>query len=274
MAAIECFEDTRLQALCDVLGDTAEGLTGGEIGHILQSVGIDDPLVGGTKRHRLFAALQGRQRQDCCANNILSFVQAAMDPVRFVREPQKFHERRDRLNQALIFAGWSLGENGKLSRTAPASTMSDAQARAGRLRAALERRGVVHPDVMRFCKAELVANNSFHAVLEATKSLAEKVRNRTGLIADGAALVDEAFGFRGAVPYLALNSLQTETEQSEQSGFMNLLKGIFGHFRNPTAHAPRATWVVPEDDAVDLLTFTSYLHRRLDGAVRTHRGQP
>jgi uncharacterized protein (TIGR02391 family) len=93
----------------------------------------------------------------------------------------------------------------------------------------------------------------------------------TGLSGDGAGLVDEAFGFRGSVPYLALNALQSETEQSEQSGFMNLLKGVFGHFRNPTAHAPRVNWHMREEDAVDLLTFASYLHRRLDSAVRTSR---
>lgn len=271
MAATRCIEDIKLQAICDVLGDTADGLTGGEIGQLLAQARIEDPLAGATKRHRLFAALQARQQQDRCANNVLAFVLAVMDPVRYIREPQKFHDRRERLNHALIFVGWSLGDDGKLAPAAPASTISEAQARAGRLRSALERRGTVHPDVMRFCKAELVANDSFHAVLEATKSLADKLRTRTGLTADGSALVDEAFGFRGAVPYLALNSLQTETEQSEQSGFMNLLKGIFGHFRNPTAHAPRVAWQMAEEDAVDLLTFASYLHRRLDAAVRTQR---
>lgn len=273
MAAIESIEETKLQAICDVLGDTAEGLTGTEIGQMLRQAGIDDPFAGGTKRHRLFAALQDRQRRDRCANSVFAFVQFAMDPVRYVREPQRFHERRERLNQALIFAGWSLGENGKIAPAGRAATMTEAQARAGRLRAALERRGRIHPDVMRFCSAELVANDSFHAVLEATKSLAEKIRHRTGLQGDGGGLVDEAFGFRGAVPYLALNTLQSETEQSEQSGFMNLLKGIFGHFRNPTAHAPRAVWHLLEEDAVDLLTFASYLHRRLDAAVRTPRGE-
>lgn len=39
----------------------------------------------------------------------------------------------------------------------------------------------VHPDVLRFCRAELVQQNYFHAVLEAAKSVADKLRTLTGL---------------------------------------------------------------------------------------------
>lgn len=269
--AIPTFEATKLQAICDVLGDTEHGLTGGEIGRALAAVGIEDPLAGATKRHRIFEALAARQQRDRCGNNVVAFIQTALDPVSYARDTSKFHERRERLNQVMVFDGLRVGENGKVTKTAAVSTLGESQERAGRLRAALERRGQVHPDVMRACRAELLTENCFHAVLEATKSLAQKIRDRTGLTCDGAALVDEAFGFRGQVPYLALNSLTTETEQSEQSGFMNLLKGIFGHFRNPTAHAPRISWRVPETDALDLLVFVSYLQRRLDAAVRTPR---
>jgi hypothetical protein len=49
---------------------------------------------------------------------------------------------------------------------------------------------------------------------------------------------------------------------------MNLMKGMFGAFRNVTAHAPKISWVITEQDAMDLLTL---LHRRLDAAVFTRR---
>ena len=97
--------------------------------------------------------------------------------------------------------------------------------------------------------------------------VAEKLRQRTGLTTDGPALIDAAFG--GETLKLALNSLQIESEKSEQRGFVNLLKGLFGTFRNVTAHAPRVTWPIREQDALDLLTFVSYAHRRIDAAVRT-----
>ena len=84
---------------------------------------------------------------------------------------------------------------------------------------------------------------------------------------DGSDLVDAALG--GSAPLLAINSLQTETERSEQRGFTNLIKGVFGTFRNVTAHTPRVCWAVKELDALDLLSTLSYIHRRLDTAVRT-----
>jgi len=51
----------------------------------------------------------------------------------------------------------------------------------------------------------------------------------TGLTSDGADLVDAAFSFNSVVPHLALNSLQTESDKSEQKGFMNFLKAIAGN---------------------------------------------
>jgi nitrogenase molybdenum-iron protein alpha/beta subunit len=35
-------------------------------------------------------------------------------------------------------------------------------------------------------------------------------------------------------------------EKSGQRGFTNLLKGLFGTFRNPTAHARRIKWNMSE----------------------------
>lgn len=45
-----------------------------------------------------------------------------------------------------------------------------------------------------------------------------------------------------------------------------LTKGMFGTFRNTTAHAPKVSWPIGLDDALDLLTLASLLHRRLDSA--------
>ena len=52
---------------------------------------------------------------------------------------------------------------------------------------------------------------------------------------------------------------------------MNLFIGMFGTFRNVTAHGPKITWNITEQDALDLLTLISLLHRRLDATVPTGR---
>jgi len=101
-------------------------------------------------------------------------------------------------------------------------------------------------------------------VLEATKSIADKLRAKTGLTEDGAKLVDAALC--GSAARLAINDLVTDSQRSEQSGFANLVKGVFGMFRNPTAHEARVLWTMTKEDAEDLLSLASLIHRRLDAA--------
>jgi len=170
---------------------------------------------------------------------------------------------RANVNRALAFSGLAVIATGEISSVTRAETLTEAQHRADELRADLTRRGV-HPDVLRFCRAELVADNYFHAVLEATKSIADKLRTKSGVTEDGAKLVD--ISLCGSAPRLAINDLTTESQRSEQSGFANLIKGVFGMFRNPTAHKARILWAITKDDAEDLLSLASLIHRRLDAA--------
>jgi uncharacterized protein (TIGR02391 family) len=269
MSRISVFAQSHLRAICELLGDTSTGLTGSEISQLLRDCGIDDPFSTLTKRHRLFEALDQRQKQDDCGNHVVAFLLAAMSPVRYVGRADLFEDRRAQLNQVLSFASLSLGKDGTLQSVTVVRTLDEAEQRAGRLRSQLLSR-TVHPDVLRFCRAELLQDNYFHAVFEATKSVADKIRDKSGLTSDGARLVDQAFGLdQFGHPLLALNSLQTDTERSEHRGLMNLIKGLFGTFRNTTAHAPKIAWVITEQDALDMLSLASLLHRRLDQAVRT-----
>jgi uncharacterized protein (TIGR02391 family) len=271
MVAIREMDDATLEAVCAVLGDTSTGLTGSEIARLLSQVGIDDPVPTMTKRHRLFAALAQRQRADRCANNVLAFLKEAMTPVRYVGAQGLFEQRRDDLNRCLAFCGLVLRDDGSFAQVSQARTLPEADQRATRLRSTLVGRDV-HGDVLRFCRAELLQDNYFHAVFEAAKSVAQKIREKSGLDGDGSQLVDEAFGIPGSgLPFLAFNSLRTDTELSEHRGLMNLLKGLFGAFRNTLAHAPKISWPMGEQDALDILSLCSLLHRRLDGAVRTTR---
>ena len=110
-------------------------------------------------------------------------------------------------------------------------------------------------------------DNYFHAVFEACKGLAQRIRDMTTIQLDGASLVDKVFSIEK--PILALNTLQTETEKSEHKGFAMLLKGCFAAIRNPMAHQPKILWE-GEDDAADYLTLVSLLNRKLDSCVLTN----
>lgn len=120
---IPSFDLGVLQSICDVLGDTERGFSGSEIGRYLRECGIDDPLPAMTKRHRLFEALKARQSADRCGNNVVAFVQHAMNPVRHHDARDWFEERRSKLNGVLIFAGYELHDNGKLREVTKAETL-------------------------------------------------------------------------------------------------------------------------------------------------------
>jgi uncharacterized protein (TIGR02391 family) len=239
------FSLSQLEAIADALGDTADGLTGPEIGLLLANARIGDVAPGITKRKTL---------RDETGTICASFGA--------IRAHARASESQPRIRGA---------SGGVERRTGFERTRLDAPGRHPQgkdLRADLSARGA-HPDVLAFCRSELVADNYFHAVLEATRSVAAKLRDRTGLTDDGAALVDRALG--GNPPMLAINALTDDSQVSEQRGFANLVKGMFGMFRNTTAHAPRMNWNMTRRDAEDLLTLASLIHRRLDAAVMPAR---
>lgn len=262
--SVSAFEAAQLDQISAVLGATNEGLTGGQIGRYLSQLQLPDIYPGSTKRFRLYEALVQAQNQSGNGDGVIAFIETAMNPLRWTSAKTGFSNMRNELNTVLRFCGYELGEGGKVIVVHPVYTLAEAQQRADTLRAILEGRSV-HPDLLKFCRAELLQENYFHAVFEATKSVADKIRSKSGLLTDGSELVDKAFGLGS--PLIAINSLQTETEQSEQKGFANLLRGMFGVFRNTTAHAPKIKWPIDEQDALDLLSLASYMHRRLDRAT-------
>lgn len=265
--AIPAFTDAQLESLAKILG---ECFTGSDLSRLLQSASLAEPAdPPSTKWRRLLFVFQHYQAAHHVGNHIGAFLQVVLEPARWHGNATGLESTRGQVNEILAFSGLGVGEDGKLRSVQVAKTLTEAQRRVGRLRAELEKRGV-HADVLRFCRVELLQENYFHAVLEATKSVGEKIRAKSGLTEDGAPLVDQAFGGDPTkLPILAFNTLRTPTEWSEHRGLMNLLKGLFGAFRNPTAHEPRISWAIDDTDAHDLLTLASLLHRRLDAATRT-----
>jgi len=265
MERIEPFNSQHLEAACQVLADAQRGLTGTQIERLLQEIKVEDVSPSLTKWKRLFNALCVAQNNHRVGNHLIMFINRAMNPVRYARDKAAFDWRRNELNVVLAFCGFQVREDGKVIRSSKETTLTGARARAGRLQSALESRSV-HPEVLKYCRAELLQDNYFHAILEATKGVAQRIRDMSGLGTDGADLVNTAFSTK--TPILAVGPLVTDTERSEQKGFLNLLVGLFGAIRNPVAHAPKISWPMPEQDALDILTFISFINRKLDNVVK------
>jgi uncharacterized protein (TIGR02391 family) len=228
------FSEPDLTSIAKCIEDAA---THAELDSLLRDVGLVEPSgrEGFSKWKRVYNALANAQNCTGTGNLAMKLIQTVLSPRRFVHKAENFDDARARVNEFLAFHGWHLLSNGKYDRVAQASTIEEAKARADRLRSELDRRQV-HSDVLAFCRAELLQDNYFHAVLEATKSVSEKIRAMTGLTGDAGELATKALSLgQAGMPFLAFNSLTTDTERSEQSGVMNLFVGMFGAFRNVTA---------------------------------------
>lgn len=265
MERIEPFNAQKLEAACRVLADTERGLTSSELEYLIQDCKIQDVAPKMTKWKRLFNALAEAQNKYQVGNHLIMFINRALDPVSYALDKEKFEWRRSELNVVLSFSGFSVREDGKVARTTKVTTLKGARERAGALRAKLEDRGA-HAEVFNYCRAELLDENYFHAVLEAIKGIAQRIRDMTNLTTDGADLVNTVFSVKS--PVLQINSLTTDTEVSEQKGFSNILVGLFGSVRNPVAHAPKTSWPMSEQDALDIMSTVSFIHRKLDNATR------
>ncbi len=160
-----------------------------------------------------------------------------MQPALHFNNPTRRQNLQDGLTERLSLLGLEVREDGKVGKTRrTATTVDEAVRLAGRLRTELVSRGT-HPEVLRYCEEELVRRSIFHAVFEATKGLAARLRQLSGSTLDGSELVNHCFGPKGGTtPVLRINGHQTMSEQSEHRGFANLLHGIFGTFRNLPAH--------------------------------------
>jgi len=262
MPRVDSFPEGQIEALARLLGECGSG---SDISRVLNDRNLFDDSGESTKWRRLYRVFLATQRQYGCANRVIDFIGAFLTPARFVGKNDEFEVHRQNLNTILAFSGLEYGADGKFRNVAAASTLDEAEKRLRTIRAKFQGRRM-HAEVLKYCRSELLQDNYFHAVFEATKGLAQRLRDMAGVDADGARLVDLVFSIER--PMLALNSLQSETEKSEHRGFAALLKGCFAAVRNPLAHGPKILWD-GEDDAADYLTLISLLHRRLDGCVST-----
>ena len=255
-----------LRGIADVLGATDDGLKGSEIAHNLAQVRVLDVNPGMTKRRRLFNALTERQNKDRVGNCVVAFMTETMSPVHYRDDPAGFSRRQADLNEVLVFAGYCINDEGKVERPrgGKASTLDEAAERANTIRVELRRRDT-HPDVLRYCTVELLMKNNFHALLEASKSMPDRIRLMTGETSDGAELI-QATVTPSSGPLVAINAGATETDRKEQSGFANLIIGLLGLYRNPTAHDPKLHRTVSDKELLEALTTMSMVHRRLDDA--------
>ncbi len=253
-----------IELIARALADTEFGFTGSELSVLIPLCRLTDTDPTMTKYKRLFNAFADRVHRDNSTNCVYNFIKEALKPARGLNDKTNHEKRRLKVNEVLMLHGAEVNEKGQFIHVAKAETISEVKRRTQELTRRLYGYGA-HSYVLKCCREELLQENFFHAILEAAKSVLDRMRLISGLSDDGTALVDKAFSLKS--PHIALNSLRTETEKNQQNGLREIVNGMLHMVRNVTAHELKIRWDINEDDAVEMLSLISTIHKYLDRCV-------
>ena len=175
-----------------VVRELAEVMTGSQIPALIAPMRVVEPTDAAsmTKWTRLYNAVVGAQNRQADGRPLIRLITEAMNPVRF-NSLEAHAEARRAVNARLMLYGYEVRSDGKVAVAVRAATLDEAQRRADDLGSALHDRAI-HERVLEFCRPELLRQNYFHAVLEAAKSIADRLRDMTSIQKDGSELVDLA----------------------------------------------------------------------------------
>jgi len=272
--------EQQLKSVCAILADTNRGLTKTELTHTLQHcriVAIDDGnrnigngmyyQVGLNKRDWLYNCFANEINTQQTYIRIYEFIESALNPISYTstEKRDKYNWLYEETNKVLLLVGLQIQKDGKITIVPKAVTLDEVDRRVNSLHKKLYDRAI-HSEVTKYCIKDYLRKDYFDAVFEASKGLAERVRQMTGLTKDGGELFQTAFSTKD--PYIFLNSFKTQSELSEFIGLKELLEAIFHFARNPEAHTPKVNWKVEETKALDMLTLISFAHKYLDECHR------
>lgn len=274
----KCLDRQQLKAICGIVAHTSQGLTKSELTTLLGQCGIctvDDGssrsqlgyAIGLNKRDWLYNCLATELNRSSSFGKVFSFLQAALNPAFYtsIDSREKYRYLLEETNKVLLFAGLSIDQSGRLVDVTQAQTLTEVDQRVNHLKKALYDRAI-HSEVQKYCVEDYLRADYYDAVFEATKGLAERVRQITGLTTDGGTLFQTAFSKND--PYIFFNAMKTDSERSEFTGLKELLEAIVHLVRNPAAHTPKINWKTDETKALDILALISFAHKYLDECHR------
>lgn len=122
-----------------------------------------------------------------------------------------------------------------------------------------------HPEVFKHSRTLVLQGHYFHAVFEATKAYNNAVKEKSQSSKDGQPLMLEVWGADKGV--LKVTPCRSDTDRNVQDGIKFLSAGLMQAIRNPHAHETALDWPISKEDAMDILSFISFLWRQLDKAV-------
>lgn len=248
---IPLMKQSELEGICEKFNDFTSG---SKITKMLNELNLYDIGAGETKRIRIAYAIH-RFQESTGQNLALKYViEYICNPAYLSANNYDWIALQTTLNKQLQYHGLNVNDEGKLISGYKPKTYAEGQSRYNSLNSKLQNLNI-HPRIFVICKPEILNKNYFHLLFEASKSMLDLLREKSGLSEDGNQLVNACFSRNP--PLLALNKLETSTELSEQRGLNALLKAIIYLYRNPKAHELKANSVDSETDAIAGLIIIS-----------------
>lgn len=249
-----------------------EIVTGSEITKIFAKYGwIDHDTYYGnrlisTKWKRIYSSLIEEIQKANSPTPFFTMIEEIMNPLNFINEQELWNNNRNNINFSLSFYGYEVTDGGEIKSVKAARTFSEAVSRSKNLLEKLRNHNI-HPDVLKYCSPELLNENYFHAIFEASKGVFHKIRLLTLSSNDGNTLVNEVFVIKNPALIIHGNYLKTNDEISEYNGLKSLLNTICYMYRNPQAHSPKLYNPSSESDAITAFIMISLAHKQLDNCV-------
>ena len=253
------FSNFELESIARIIGDL---YTNGQLTTIFSDLNLIENNQGVIKPSKWFRIRNAIRNQ----TDLHNLLETAFIPAHFVEKPDIWHQSVDRVNRILRFHGYELDQQGNIVIVEQTKTLKEAEKRANSLVDLLTPM-TIHPYALKFCIPELLQENYFHAIFEASKGILDRLRDMNSSQLDGTQLIEQSFSTKNVCIVPKNNKLQNQNEKSQFLAIKHLLLTINYLYRNDKAHVLRFYNPEQEDDAIIALTMISKAHYLLDNCV-------
>lgn len=259
MTLINKFDAQSIETISRIIGSI---MTGSTITKMLEQLNIEDNSNQSTKWRRLDFVMRETQTTYDCGKKVLEIIKYVFHPTSsWFSDNNEYKSYINEINKCISFYGYEVQEDGNIHLIKSSKTRTQANERYDSLKSKLIERNI-HPQILEFCTQDIVNEDYFSIIFEASKSVYDRIRKMTGINLDGNRLIYTCFDLK--YPIIVFNSLKTDTEKNLYSGLKNILLSIAQIGRNPKAHTPKIYSYDSLDNCLDILNLISFSHKMLD----------
>ena len=254
---VKPFKSTILQEFTNIIMSEFRSKT--RLVNFLESIEeCEDAYLPGWNRREVLCTKLSELQNKFGTGPILKLITDVCDPQEYINKPDKHQKIVQKFNTYLKFSSIKIDKENKLvpiSKTTSKTSFKTANSNLFKARS-------FHPKVVRHAKQQFTDGHYFDAVDECCKAFEKHVAEKSKTTKRGCKLMSEFLNNNSGS--LKLNSGETQTEQDSQEGLMHLCMGLVLGIRNPVEHEPQLDYSIRKQDALDVLSFISYLYRQID----------